>query len=287
MSLKLMAFSHSSHTIYEQGNRNAAEEVLLNQTRLVRKQLLLMQQGYEGEYPANDESSIQRRMTFIVVWVVIMALLAIALVSRISNGAALTILSDEEVETSTAAVNPVAGAAQSRPAFAASNALISPIFSPEVQHWAPLITQIADDFGIDPDIVATVMQIESCGFQDAESHAGAQGLFQVMPFHFGAGEVMKDPQTNAFRGAKYLAEGLAMTAGNVNLTLAGYNGGHGTAQRAMSSWPNEMQRYYYWGSGIYADAKAGKAYSERLDEWMRAGGANLCNQAAARIGLMP
>ncbi len=286
-----MSISPSSHTIYLDGNQDITEEVLLNQARLVRKQILLMEQGYDVEY-STSESDIQRRMTFIVVWVVIMALLAVALISRISNGAGLTVLNGDDANSSV--LETIVGqdtaadvAEVGRQAFAASASRISPIFSPEVQHWSPLIEQIADEFGLDPDIVATVMQIESCGFQDAESHAGAQGLFQVMPFHFGAGEVMKDPQTNAFRGAKYLAEGLAMTAGNVNLTLAGYNGGHGTAQRAMSSWPNEMQRYYYWGSGIYADAKAGKAYSERLDEWMRAGGASLCNQAAARIGLMP
>lgn len=286
-----MAISRSSHTIYFGRSPNGTQEVSLNQVHLVRKQLLIMQQGYEGDYSLHDEAAIQRRMTFIVVWVVVMGLLAVALVSRLSNGAAFAVFNptDAQVDASVTTFDeelPVAESAE-RVAFSASNSAISPIFSPEVQYWAPLITQIANEFGIDPDVVATVMQIESCGFQDAESHAGAQGLFQVMPFHFGAGEVMKDPQTNAFRGAKYLAEGLAMTAGNVNLTLAGYNGGHGTAQRAMSAWPNEMQRYYYWGSGIYADAKAGKAYSERLDEWMRAGGASLCNQAAARIGLMP
>lgn len=249
-----------------------------------------MQHGYEGdslgydmEQSIDHNAIVQGRMTFIVVWVVIVALLSIAVVSRMSNGEAIAGLSDDE------AVGDVVNDQTSalRPAFTASNAAISPIFSPEVQYWAPLIADIANEFGLDPDIVATVMQIESCGFQDAESHVGAQGLFQVMPFHFGAGEVMKDPRTNAFRGAKYLAEGLAMTAGNVNLTLAGYNGGHGTAQRAMNTWPSEMQRYYYWGSGIYADAKAGKVYSERLDEWMRAGGLGLCNQAAARIGLLP
>ena len=37
---------------------------------------------------------------------------------------------------------------------------------------------------LDPDIIATIIQIESCGNPAARSTAGAQGLFQVMPFHF-------------------------------------------------------------------------------------------------------
>ncbi len=239
-----------------------------------------MQQGYGEEYSIG-EAAIQQRMFLIVVWVMIVALLAVAVINR-NDG--FTIFADLDNQTDPT-VDEVVAAIQ--PSFSAANTGLSPIFSPEVQYWAPLITQFANDFGVDPDLVATVMQIESCGFQDAESYAGAQGLFQVMPFHFGVGEMMKDPHTNAYRGVKYLAEGLAMTAGDVNLTMAGYNGGHGTAQRVMSSWPDEMQRYHYWGSGIYADAKAGKVYSERLDEWMRKGGSGLCSQAAARIGLMP
>ena len=38
---------------------------------------------------------------------------------------------------------------------------LSPVFSAEVQHWAPSILRWASETGLDPDIVATIMQIES------------------------------------------------------------------------------------------------------------------------------
>lgn len=162
---------------------------------------------------------------------------------------------------------------------------IAPFFTPEVQNWAPQIIAWANEFGIDPNMAATVMQIESCGDPNAESSAGAQGLFQVMPFHFSPGEVMQDPDTNARRGMAYLALGMEQTGGDTSRTFAGYNGGHGTAARSWDTWPAETQRYYVWSTGIYKDAIAGSNSSETLNQWLNAGGASLCRQAAARLGL--
>ena len=162
---------------------------------------------------------------------------------------------------------------------------IAPLFTPEVQHWAPQIVAWANAAGIDPNMAATVMQIESCGNPNAVSGAGAQGLFQVMPFHFDAGEAMQDPDTNARRGMAYLALGMQQTGGDTSRTFAGYNGGHGTAARSWDTWPAETQRYYVWATGIYEDAVAGSGSSETLDQWLAAGGAGLCQQAAAQLGL--
>lgn len=162
---------------------------------------------------------------------------------------------------------------------------ISMVFSAEVQHWAPQIIAWAEAHDLDPDMVATVMQIESCGDPNARSIAGAQGLFQVMPFHFTTGEDMLDPDTNARRGMNYLAEGLRLANGNFGLALAGYNGGHGVIGRNWDNWPSETRRYYTWGNGIYAEAKSGAETSETLASWMAAGGRSLCNQAASSLGL--
>ncbi len=162
---------------------------------------------------------------------------------------------------------------------------ISAVFSPEIQHWAPQIVAWSEQFGLDPDITATIMQIESCGDPNAVSSAGAQGLFQVMPFHFSAGEDMQNPDTNAFRGLKFYATMLQHTGGDVFLSFAGYNGGYAASDNPYNAWPNETQRYFYWAKGIYDDAKAGKGSSERLAEWMAAGGSGLCRQASARLGL--
>lgn len=162
---------------------------------------------------------------------------------------------------------------------------ISPIFSAEVQYWADDIVRWAGQHDLDPNLVATVMQIESCGDPSALSIASAQGLFQVMPFHFAAGEQMTDPDTNAARGMAYLREGLRISGGDAGLAMAGYNGGHSVIGRSSSTWANETQRYYVWGSGIYQDVQAGGGQSSTLQSWLNAGGQSLCNQAAARLGL--
>ncbi len=165
------------------------------------------------------------------------------------------------------------------------NTGLSPVFAPTVQHWAPQILEWSAAHGLDPNIAATIMQIESCGDPQALSHAGAQGLFQVMPFHFEAGEDAFNPDTNAFRGLSFYAYVLDLTNGDVGRALAGYNGGPRAALSPWDSWVSETQRYYTWGTGIYEDASAGLAESPTLQEWLAAGGASLCRQAANRLGL--
>jgi hypothetical protein len=162
---------------------------------------------------------------------------------------------------------------------------ISPVFSKEVQHWEPQIMGWAAQYSLDPDIIATIMQIESCGDPNAVSGAGAQGLFQVMPFHFEAGEDMQYPDSNAYRGMKFYNTMLAHTGGDVLLSFAGYNGGYAASDYPYEQWPAETQRYLYWAQGIYEEAKAGATESTRLQEWMNAGGVGLCQQAAARLGI--
>lgn len=164
---------------------------------------------------------------------------------------------------------------------AAAIAPLSSVFTPEVRYWEPLINAWAILYGIDPNLIATVIQIESCGDPSVSSSAGAQGLFQVMPFHFTPGEDMLDVQTNATRGLDYLVGGLAKANGHVGLALAGYNGGHGVIGRGWASWPEETRRYYYWGSQIYAEATSGMETSPTLQEWLGVGGQNLCARASS------
>ena len=170
---------------------------------------------------------------------------------------------------------------------AAADGKIAPLFTPEVQYWAANIVRWASDHGLDPNLAATVMQIESCGHPEIRSSAGATGLFQVMPFHFKAGESMSNPDTNALRGMDYLRRSLETASGDARLAFAGYNGGIGVIGRLESRWPAETIRYAYWGSGIYADATQNRAASIRLDEWLKAGGASLCAKARQRLGINP
>jgi len=162
---------------------------------------------------------------------------------------------------------------------------LSPIFTPSVQYWKEELVQWSADYDLDPNLAATVMQIESCGNPVARSSAGAMGLFQVMPFHFEAGEDPYSPATNAERGLGYLARGLEESGGHAGLALAGYNGGHSVINRGYDSWAYETQRYYRWGSGIYREASAGWPSSPTLAAWLSAGGHSLCVQAEQALGI--
>lgn len=162
---------------------------------------------------------------------------------------------------------------------------IAPLFTPQVQYWGKDIVAWSDQYDIDPNLMATVMQIESCGHPTVISHAGAQGLFQVMPFHFDVGEDMLNPSNNAKRSGSFIQECLGYANGDVGLALACYNGGPSVTQRAFNTWPQETQRYFIWGLGIYSAAQSDASESATLNEWLTAGGRNLCNQASFVLGI--
>lgn len=162
---------------------------------------------------------------------------------------------------------------------------ISPIFTPEIQYWEERIAEWSVAYRIKPNMIATIMQIESCGNPEAVSSAGAQGLFQVMPLHFQAGEDAFEPDTNAGRGMLYLGEMLASANGDTGLAFAAYNGGPSMLYTSPVQWPTETQNYQFWATGIYEDAELGLQESPTLGDWLNAGGYGLCAQAAEALGL--
>jgi len=164
---------------------------------------------------------------------------------------------------------------------------LSSVFTPEVQYWSDEIRAWSAAAGLDPNLAATVMQIESCGDPQALSSAGAMGLFQVMPYHFAVDDFPYNPATNAQRGLDYLRRSFEAAGGDARLALAGYNGGIGVIAYAELTWPLQTQRYAYWGSGIYNEASSGAGESARLQEWLQAAGVSLCAQARDRLGISP
>ena len=176
------------------------------------------------------------------------------------------------------APTPISGMTIANAAPAASG--LAPFFRPEVQHWSDSIQRWAAASGLDPNLVAVIMQIESCGDPRALSRSGAMGLFQVMPFHFALSDNPYDPDTNALRGLAYMARSLQTAGGDARLALAGYNGGIGVIARSEWAWSAETQRYVRYGAPIYEDALQGKTQSAALDEWYTKYGVSLCRQAS-------
>ena len=109
-----------------------------------------------------------------------------------------------------------------------------------------IIYEAGEKEGVDPRFIHAVIWQESKYKVDARSHAGAQGLMQLMPAtakRFGC-EHPDDPAENITAGTKYLSWLLKRFAGNVELALAGYNAGEGSVDKYDGIPPyNETQNY--------------------------------------------
>lgn len=235
--------------------------------------------------PQLNQEIVRRRMILILATVLLLIVpLLVSLRPTLTGSAAASVTGATTSEGQPTNEETGDGMANPIPAGPVSGQLSS-VFTPEVLHWEPQILAWAAAHGLDPNLVAIIMQIESCGDPQAVSVAGAQGLFQVMPFHFAAGENSLDPETNARRGLSYFVERLNQTSGDLGRAFAGYNGGHVAAGASWDEWAHETQRYYVWSTGIYNDIQAGEAQSATVQEWLQAGGASLCRQAASRLGI--
>jgi hypothetical protein len=162
---------------------------------------------------------------------------------------------------------------------------IAPMFTPEVQHWKDSIGRWSLTYRIKPNLIAALMQIESCGNPQVVSGADARGLFQVTPGNFAAGDNSFDPETNAHVGLSLFAQSLAGANGDIGLAFAAYNGGPVIFTMSPSEWPKETQTYQYWGSGIVGDAELNLSQSPSLQEWLDSGGSDLCRAAHQALGM--
>ncbi len=161
---------------------------------------------------------------------------------------------------------------------------LATFYTPEVLYWREDIYGWAATYNINPNVIAILMQIESCGSPEVLSWVGAVGLMQVMPFYFDDGQNMLNPDTNVFHGMRIFQECLTVFAEwNLGTAAACYNGGSPVTFREYDDWPVETQHYYDWVSGLWADVVANNTHSTTLEEWLAIGGANLCDIAAADL----
>lgn len=109
-----------------------------------------------------------------------------------------------------------------------------------------IIFEVGEKQGVDPRFIHAVIWQESRYVTHARSHAGAQGLMQLIPAtaeRFGCDDP-NDPVKNITAGTKYLSWLLKRFSGNVELALAGYNAGEGAVDKYAGIPPyNETQNY--------------------------------------------
>ena len=117
-----------------------------------------------------------------------------------------------------------------------------------------IIFRTGRDLGVDPRLLHAVIWQESKYKNAAVSHAGAQGLMQLMPAtaaRFKC-ENRADAKANIEAGTKYLRFLLKRFNGDVTLALAGYNAGEGNVDKHAGVPPfDETQNYVRIITGRY------------------------------------
>ena len=112
--------------------------------------------------------------------------------------------------------------------------------------YANFISESARAHGVAPELVASVIAVESNFNPNAMSWRSARGLMQLMPetaARFGVTKIF-DPRQNIEGGTKYLKELLLRYNGDLSLTLAAYNAGPERVEQYRSIPPyRETQDY--------------------------------------------
>jgi soluble lytic murein transglycosylase-like protein len=123
----------------------------------------------------------------------------------------------------------------------------------------PLIEEAATAYGLDPILVRAVIATESAFDPMAVSHAGAQGLMQLMPALAQEMGVIDpfDPRENIMAGTRYLSALLDDHDGSVPLALASYNAGPGNVAlyKGIPPFP-ETHRYVQTITRLVAQERA-------------------------------
>jgi soluble lytic murein transglycosylase-like protein len=108
------------------------------------------------------------------------------------------------------------------------------------------IRRAAQQYGVEEAVVRAIIHAESSYRPNAISHAGAQGLMQLIPAtasRFGVSDPF-DPSQNITGGVKYLAWLMKRYSSNLTLVAAAYNAGEGAVDRNGGVPPySETQRY--------------------------------------------
>ncbi len=110
----------------------------------------------------------------------------------------------------------------------------------------PLINELAPRYGLDPKLVAAVVQQESGFSPTATSSSGAMGLMQLMPSTAKMLGVTNayNPVSNLEGGMKYLSGLLTRYHDNTALALAAYNAGPGAVDAFQGIPPYSQTQSY-------------------------------------------
>jgi LysM repeat protein len=115
----------------------------------------------------------------------------------------------------------------------------------KMKRYAQYIDLAYQKYGVDRNLIAAVMKVESYFNSSVKSHKGAYGLMQLMAETAHDMKVNRyDELQNVMGGAKYLALLIDKYDGNLDKTLAGYNAGPGNVAKYKGIPPFKETRNY-------------------------------------------
>ena len=115
-----------------------------------------------------------------------------------------------------------------------------------------VVQKVSKKYGIDENLIKSIIKVESNFNPKAVSSVGAKGLMQIMPFNYDSLGITDpfDIEQNIEGGVKYIKKCLDMYSGNVQMALMAYNGGSGKMNSRgvkcvedLYKMPKETQNY--------------------------------------------
>lgn len=135
-----------------------------------------------------------------------------------------------------------------------SSGAYNPTFVPK--GYGDVISKAAQTHGIDPGILAGLIETESSWDPNAVSKAGAQGIAQIMPEYHPDVDT-SNPQASIEYAAKYLSSLQRQFGGDMRLALIAYNAGPGNVEKHNGPIPGNAESQGYYGKVLKAAAKYG------------------------------